>query len=301
MKIIGIVGKMQSGKDTFFDYAAHSLPEARRVAFADELKSEVATATGYDVAAINELKSIFRPVLQWWGTDFRRQLCSPNYWLDRLRYRVALLPEDSIVFVTDVRFHNEADLIRDMGGIIIRTVRVYTLKQRLKQWLNFSSVKRHASEVEQDKIKADYEIKASSVSELHRCAGLLLRDLQPWLSNNPSLKRRVYIAGPMRKIKNFNFPAFYAAADRLRADGFDEIFNPAEWDERMYGKGFAKSETGDLKDIPQFELRKSLSADLNFILNSATHIALLPGWETSTGAQLELAAAKAVGCTILYL
>ena len=42
-----------------------------------------------------------------------------------------------------------------------------------------------------------------------------------------SFKMQLYLAGPMRSIKDFNFPAFNAAAAKLRAAGH-EVFNPAE-------------------------------------------------------------------------
>ena len=114
------------------------------------------------------------------------------------------------------------------------------------------------------------------------------------------MTKQVYIAGPMRGIRDFNFPAFHEAAARLRGLGF-VVFNPAEYDEQVYGEGFNKSETGDLKDIPQFNLRKALAVDLEFITLHAEVIALLPGWEKSKGALAALAAGKAVGCDVMHL
>ena len=104
----------------------------------------------------------------------------------------------------------------------------------------------------------------------------------------------------MRGIQDFNFPAFHAAAAKLREQGH-VVFNPAEWDEIVYGEGFSKSETGDLKDIPAFDLRSALLKDLEFICTQADAIALLPGWESSKGANAELATARVFGLEEIYL
>ncbi len=47
--------------------------------------------------------------------------------------------------------------------------------------------------------------------------------------------KKVYLAGPMRGLPLFNFPAFADAAAKLRAQGYD-VFSPAERDEQVYGK-----------------------------------------------------------------
>ena len=105
----------------------------------------------------------------------------------------------------------------------------------------------------------------------------------------------------MRGIKDFNFPAFHAAADQLRAAGH-MVFNPAAVDEAIHGSRFAVSETGDFDDLPKhFEFREALALDLDFIVRRATAIAILPGWETSKGVAAELAAARAVGLEEIYL
>lgn len=45
---------------------------------------------------------------------------------------------------------------------------------------------------------------------------------------------KIYLAGPMRGIPEFNFPAFHAMACRLRAEG-NVVFNPAEKDIERHG------------------------------------------------------------------
>ncbi|MDA8151502.1 MAG: hypothetical protein M0003_02105, partial [Acidithiobacillus sp.] len=54
-----------------------------------------------------------RQILQWWGTDYRRAQ-RETYWIDKVRDR--LLSDPGHWVVTDVRFQNEADLIRELGG-----------------------------------------------------------------------------------------------------------------------------------------------------------------------------------------
>lgn len=80
----------------------------------------------------------------------------------------------------------------------------------------------------------------------------------------------VYLAGPMTGLPNFNYDAFLKSAIAWRRAGF-RVLNPAE----NYG--------GDQKrTYPEY-----IGAALNLLL-MAEAIALLPGWERSTGARLEL-------------
>lgn len=110
----------------------------------------------------------------------------------------------------------------------------------------------------------------------------------------------------MTGVPKFNFPMFNAVAAKLREMGFDEVFNPAENDIKMYGVDPSElSPNGDPKELvakfPQFDLRKTLLADFTFICSEATHIAFLPGWEKSSGARAEHSVAVAVGLEIIYV
>ena len=108
----------------------------------------------------------------------------------------------------------------------------------------------------------------------------------------------IYIAGPMRGIPEFNFPAFHAATVKLRAQGH-LVFNPAERDEQIHGIDLTKGTTGDLKEIPQFSLRDALGHDTAWICQHADAIYLLPGWQISKGAQAERALGIALGLEII--
>lgn len=115
---------------------------------------------------------------------------------------------------------------------------------------------------------------------------------------------KVYLAGPMSGIAEFNFPAFHAGAKKLREQGYI-VFNPAEADEERHGKEFASSfsKKGDVKEAEAngFSLRDALAADTHFICKEANAIAMLPGWEASGGARAEWALAHALRLKFIYL
>lgn len=103
---------------------------------------------------------------------------------------------------------------------------------------------------------------------------------------------KIYLAGPMSGYDDFNFPAFDAAAATLRAAGY-EVFNPADQDRKTWGS---------MENIKKHaNYRDCLRVDLNWILDHAEAIALLPGWERSKGANAERATAVALGLKIIEL
>ncbi|WP_307867059.1 DUF4406 domain-containing protein [Variovorax sp. E3] len=79
---------------------------------------------------------------------------------------------------------------------------------------------------------------------------------------------RVYIAGPMTGFAESNYPAFHAAAARLRALGY-HVENPAENPAPACGSWLGY-------------MRLALAQ-----LVTCDHIALLQGWERSKGAGVE--------------
>ena len=115
---------------------------------------------------------------------------------------------------------------------------------------------------------------------------------------------KIYLAGPMRDIPEFNFPAFYAAADNLRSQGH-EVFSPAERDNDRHGVDISKGNaTGDEAQATKehgFNLREALGIDLAWICAHAEAIAVLPGWEKSKGATAEHAAGVALGLQVMKL
>jgi hypothetical protein len=115
-------------------------------------------------------------------------------------------------------------------------------------------------------------------------------------------KMRIYLAGPMTGIPHFNYPAFDAAAAALRANGH-EVFSPAEHDRKMFGRDISNP-AGDADQAASehgFDRRSALKVELAWICDHAEGIALLPGWERSTGASAERALAIALGLQLVEL
>jgi nucleoside 2-deoxyribosyltransferase len=94
--------------------------------------------------------------------------------------------------------------------------------------------------------------------------------------------RRIYLCGPMRGYKDFNFPAFDHAQDRMERLGF-KVLSPAQMDREC---GFNPEE-----EYGQVELEACVKRDLEAIFK-ADMLILLDGWENSIGATAEVGVAK---------
>ena len=112
--------------------------------------------------------------------------------------------------------------------------------------------------------------------------------------------KTIYIAGPMRGIKHFNFPAFDAAKKQLTAVGWD-VMSPADMDRATGFDETAFPDDHDWIDLKKigFNLRDAVMRDAEALCDCDA-IAMLPGWERSSGAQAERAIARWLGLEILY-
>ena len=144
MKYIGLIGLAGSGKDT----AAKALKELyfQRVAFADQVKN-IAFDFGWN--GLKDKRG--RKLLQDLGMAGRAY--KESIWIDYVH-------EETVGFgnhvFTDVRFQNEADYIRGLGGIIVRIVRPGIISEN------------HESELKQSEIAADIEIvNDGTIEDLH--------------------------------------------------------------------------------------------------------------------------------------
>lgn len=108
---------------------------------------------------------------------------------------------------------------------------------------------------------------------------------------------KIYLAGPMRGIPEFNFPTFDTWARFLSGDLGHEVFNPADRDRSAGFDVTGMTGNENLADAG-FSLREALAADTEYISKHAEAIALLPGWEKSSGVAAEVALARALGIPV---
>ena len=133
MKLVGLIGKARSGKDTAA-YHMHLHHGYQRYAFAEPIKDMISAAFGYQIGesegadkeqVIKWLGKSPRQLMQLLGTEWGRELINPNIWL--------LLAEQTLLHhqrrghtglvISDVRFDNEAKWIIEQGGSLIEITR----------------------------------------------------------------------------------------------------------------------------------------------------------------------------------
>lgn len=162
MKVIGVIGKAGSGKDTTADYIVDKYG-GHKLAFAGPLKEAARHMFLFNDEQLygdkkNNVDEYWRVtprrVLQYIGTDVVREQfqhllpdVGNNFWLDNMKRRMQLLnvKDDECIVTSDTRFENEIEFIRkEMNGIIIRIDRPqneHTIQ---------TGEKTHASEVVSD-------------------------------------------------------------------------------------------------------------------------------------------------------
>ena len=125
--IIGISGKIGSGKDSLADLIIKHNNQFEKKSYAYKLKKIGSLLTGTEESLwfTQEGKNIYLPewnmtigrFQQLLGTEAMRVGLHPNTWIISL---FADLKEDSKWVITDVRFKNEAYAVKERGGFLIR-------------------------------------------------------------------------------------------------------------------------------------------------------------------------------------
>lgn len=128
--IIGISGKVGSGKDTVAHFIKQHDPSFQSKAFAYKLKKIVSLLAGcdFELTLTQEGKNVYieqfgktvGEMLQQVGTDALRDNFDKNVWINGLF--TDLKPGHNYI-ITDVRFKNEADALKAKGGYLVRVNR----------------------------------------------------------------------------------------------------------------------------------------------------------------------------------
>lgn len=171
--LYGISGRKFSGKDTTGKHLCEKYGYIR-LAYADALKEACREIFGFSdeqlYGSLKETDDEFwktspRKILQYVGTDlFRDQLSNvvpdlgKNIWVKVVEKKILDIwkenPKQGIV-ITDVRFPNEVDAVRKLGGTVLRVTRPYLQVNK----------DLHSSEVEIDKLDVDFELTNDSTIE----------------------------------------------------------------------------------------------------------------------------------------
>jgi hypothetical protein len=145
MKIIGLSGYAQSGKDTVAALIAENVSEkVKTTAFADLIKVSAARSLGvlrhpddvglnavhhwadafklgHRVQIINPEGEVLhqitgRSYLQRYGSEAHRDLFGSDFWVEQIDWS----PDCDVLIITDCRFANEAHAIHERGGEVWR-------------------------------------------------------------------------------------------------------------------------------------------------------------------------------------
>ena len=133
--IIGLTGKKGCGKDTTAQIIKKNFEQqGYRVAlraFADPLKKicqELFLLTDdqlYDQTKKEEKDTRWsmtpRKMFQWFGTDCVRKRLGGDFWIRHLAYwHEQNWHTFDVCIITDIRFQNELDFVKEMGGTVIK-------------------------------------------------------------------------------------------------------------------------------------------------------------------------------------
>jgi len=112
---------MHAGKSTAADYLIEEFGY-RRLSFAEPVKQKSLDmlnagnfrAEPFTRAELDANKSVFRPLLQWVGTELGREYVGDeNYWVNMLAHQID--ESDAPIVIDDARFPSEWEFLRQQG------------------------------------------------------------------------------------------------------------------------------------------------------------------------------------------
>lgn len=160
--IIGVSGKLGSGKDFITTNVILPVLEKRKqrylqVNFADQIKINVMTKNGILYSDVYENKTeSSRQLLQKEGTDIGRAF-DKNIWVNYLDNWLNVYNNRGIeiFIISDVRFMNEYEYVKNLGGTMVKVIAPKRNNLRLLQESNgnqetYNKISTHRSECDLD-------------------------------------------------------------------------------------------------------------------------------------------------------
>lgn len=170
MSIIGLLGRKGHGKDTIADYLVQNYNYSK-FAFALSLKDIIKQLFDFnDDQLYGNSKEEIDPrwgksprwIMQFLGTDVFRNTFGEDFWIKSLKYKIK---DYNLVVISDVRFQNEADFIKEIGGKI----------WKVERNINNNIYSNHESENNIDQIEYDLLIKNEHLNELYETVDVIMR------------------------------------------------------------------------------------------------------------------------------
>lgn len=146
--ILGLVGEQGVGKSTIALFLGHH--GYQKLSFADALREHAKFVYGLTDEEVTTRKTEVierygktgREILQFFGTDYVRDWVSKTFWVDQVKNVVR---HKGLYVIDDVRFPNEADMIKGLGGRVVR----------LERDGHGATGDQHASELGQREVRED--------------------------------------------------------------------------------------------------------------------------------------------------
>lgn len=169
---VGFTGYAGAGKDFVADaveLAIHRNVAVEKVPWARGVREEIEEAVlGYADGEGGILDRLYqkptdtemiRPLLQWWGTDFRREQ-DPDYWV-KWGLKAASESDAHVILFTDTRFPNEVEAIQRAGGFVVNVCAHKSVREE-----RIGKTPAHASE-EPERLPWDIRIWNNGEGTLH--------------------------------------------------------------------------------------------------------------------------------------
>jgi len=158
MEVYGFMGNLGTGKNYIAEQILTKYLDPKPymvMAFADHFKIHAISFDNLDYDKVYHTKDLeTRKKLQQIGTEFGRDKCGPDIWCKVLLTWMKVYFERGIkrFIITDVRFENEAEFIKSLGGILFKIEAPDRNLKRLQQESNnnleiIKELQNHRSEI----------------------------------------------------------------------------------------------------------------------------------------------------------